>query len=71
MPWPTNTRSPRTAAANNDIAKDLGHLLLAEFGRQEGTLLNLRRAPEQQQKNWAATDAARAASTARSSPECT
>ena len=27
---------PATAAATNEVAKDLGHLLLAEFGRQDG-----------------------------------
>jgi carbon-monoxide dehydrogenase catalytic subunit len=43
---------------NEAIAKDLGQLLLAEFGRQDGTLLNLRRAPEQQQKNWEASGCA-------------
>jgi carbon-monoxide dehydrogenase catalytic subunit len=39
---------------NEQIAKDLADLLLAEFGKQEGELLNNKRAPEQQQKNWAA-----------------
>jgi carbon-monoxide dehydrogenase catalytic subunit len=48
---------PTDGRRNEDIAKDLGHLLLAEFGRQDGTLLNLQRAPEQQQKNWAAAGA--------------
>jgi len=41
-----------------EIAKDLADLLLAEFGKQDGTLLNVSRAPEQQQKNWAAAEAA-------------
>ncbi len=40
--------------SDNDVAKDLAHKLMEEFGKPEGTLLNLRRAPEQQQKNWAA-----------------
>ncbi len=42
---------------DREIARDLADLLLGEFGRQDGTLLNLRRAPEQQQKNWAAAGA--------------
>ena len=57
MPWPRSTASRWTAARDEDVAKDLADLLLAEFGKQEGTLLNLRRAPEQQQKNWAAAGA--------------
>ncbi|MBN2475053.1 MAG: anaerobic carbon-monoxide dehydrogenase catalytic subunit [Pirellulales bacterium] len=40
--------------SDDEIAKDLAELLLAEFGRQEGVLLNTARAPEQQQRNWAA-----------------
>ena len=43
--------------SDNEVAADLGHLLLAEFGRQEGVLLNTRRAPEQQLKNWASEGA--------------
>jgi carbon-monoxide dehydrogenase catalytic subunit len=43
---------PREGRSDQEIAKALGTLLLAEFGRQEGTLLNVARAPEQQQKNW-------------------
>jgi len=43
--------------SNNEIAKELAHFLLAEFGKQEGTLTNLARAPEQQRKNWAAASA--------------
>lgn len=39
------------------VAEDVGRLLLAEFGRQEGVLANVRRAPEQQQKNWHAESA--------------
>jgi carbon-monoxide dehydrogenase catalytic subunit len=44
--------------SDREMAKDLGNILLGEFGKQDGTLLNLRRAPQQQQKNWAAADAA-------------
>ena len=40
-----------------EVAKDLGNFLLAEFGRQDGVSVNVERAPEQQQKNWAATGA--------------
>jgi len=36
----------------NEIAKDLADFLLAEFGKQEGYLMNVARAPEQQRKNW-------------------
>ncbi|NQT16214.1 MAG: carbon monoxide dehydrogenase, partial [Planctomycetes bacterium] len=43
--------------SDEEIAKDLADLLLAEFGKQDGTLLNVARAPEQQQKNWAAAEA--------------
>jgi len=42
---------------NEEIAKDLAHFLLAEFGRQEGVLANVARVPEQQQKFWAAVGA--------------
>jgi len=42
---------------DGDVARDVARLLLAEFGRQEGVLVNTRRAPEQQQKNWAAQSA--------------
>jgi carbon-monoxide dehydrogenase catalytic subunit len=44
--------------SNGEIGKELAHFLLEEFGRQEGILANVRRAPEQQQKNWAAVGAA-------------
>lgn len=37
-----------------EIARDVAELLSAEFGKQEGLLRNLHRAPEQQRKNWAA-----------------
>jgi carbon-monoxide dehydrogenase catalytic subunit len=43
--------------SDGEIAKELAHFLLEEFGRQEGTLANVKRAPEQQQKNWAAVEA--------------
>jgi len=43
--------------SEGEIAKDLGHVLLAEFGKQEGVLLNVQRVPEQQQKYWAAAGA--------------
>jgi carbon-monoxide dehydrogenase catalytic subunit len=47
----------RDGRSDEAIAKDLGLLLLGEFGRQNGTLLNLARAPEQQRKNWEAVGA--------------
>ncbi|NQU22250.1 MAG: carbon monoxide dehydrogenase, partial [Candidatus Nealsonbacteria bacterium] len=43
--------------SDREIAKELAHFLLAEFGRQEGVLANVKRVPEQQQKNWAAAGA--------------
>ena len=39
---------------DGEVAKDLAHFLLGEFGRQEGLLANVARLPEQQRKNWAA-----------------
>ena len=42
----------------NDVGKDLADLLLSEFGKQDGELLNLSRAPEEQHKNWAAAGVA-------------
>jgi len=39
---------------DNEIAKELADFLLEEFGKQDGFLANVKRAPEQQQKNWAA-----------------
>ncbi len=48
---------PREGRSDAEVAGDLARLLLAEFGRQHGDLLNNRRAPEQQQKNWAAAGA--------------
>jgi carbon-monoxide dehydrogenase catalytic subunit len=49
---------PREGRSDEAIGKDLATLLLAEFGKQEGTLVNLARAPEQQRKNWAAAGVA-------------
>ncbi|NUQ61224.1 MAG: anaerobic carbon-monoxide dehydrogenase catalytic subunit [Pirellulales bacterium] len=43
----------REGRSDNEIAKELGKLLLDEFGKQDGELVNTRRAPEAQQKNWA------------------
>jgi carbon-monoxide dehydrogenase catalytic subunit len=40
--------------SDGEIAKELAHFLLEEFGRQEGVLANVARLPEQQRKNWAA-----------------
>ncbi len=40
---------------DEEIARDLADFLLTEFGKQKGVLANVRRAPEQQQKNWQAT----------------
>ncbi len=47
----------RDGRSDGDIAKDLAKLFLDEFGKQDGELLNVRRAPEQQQKNWSAAQA--------------
>lgn len=49
---------PQEGRSNEEVAKDLAHFLLAQFGNQEGLLANVARAPEQQQKNWAVLDAA-------------
>jgi carbon-monoxide dehydrogenase catalytic subunit len=38
--------------SDSEVAGDLATLLLGEFGRQDGVLLNTLRAPEQQRKNW-------------------
>ncbi len=48
----------RDGRSDEQIAKELAEFLLGEFGRQGGLLANLARAPEQQQKNWAAVGAA-------------
>ncbi|NQT40429.1 MAG: anaerobic carbon-monoxide dehydrogenase catalytic subunit [Planctomycetes bacterium] len=47
----------RDGRSNEEIAGDLAQLFLAEFGKQDGQLLNVSRAPEEQQKNWAAAEA--------------
>jgi len=47
----------RDGRSDEQIAEELAQLLLGEFGKQEGMLANVARAPEQQQKNWAAADA--------------
>ncbi|MFH1922351.1 MAG: anaerobic carbon-monoxide dehydrogenase catalytic subunit [Planctomycetota bacterium] len=47
----------RDGRSDNEVAKDLAALFLQEFGKQDGILDNVRRAPEQQQKNWAAVEA--------------
>ncbi|OHB78495.1 MAG: carbon-monoxide dehydrogenase catalytic subunit [Planctomycetes bacterium RBG_16_64_12] len=41
----------------NEVAKEVAQFLLKEFGKQEGVLANVGRAPEQQRKNWAAAGA--------------
>ena len=38
--------------SNNDIAIDIGEMLLAEFGRQEGELITLKKAPLKRQELW-------------------
>lgn len=48
---------PHEGRTDADVAKEVGEFLLAEFGRQEGVLANIRRAPDQQQKNWTAEGA--------------
>lgn len=42
---------------DGEVAEDVARFMMAEFGRQEGLLANVKRAPEQQQKNWATADA--------------
>ena len=42
----------RDGRSDEEIARDLADFLLMEFGKQKGTLANVLRAPEQQQKNW-------------------
>jgi carbon-monoxide dehydrogenase catalytic subunit len=39
--------------SDEEMAKDLADLLLEEFGKQKGLLANVRRAPDEQRKNWA------------------
>ncbi len=38
--------------SNNEIAIDIGEIALAEFGRQEGELITLRKAPLKRQQLW-------------------
>ncbi|MBM4448963.1 MAG: carbon monoxide dehydrogenase, partial [Chloroflexi bacterium] len=38
--------------SNNEIAVDIGEMLMAEFGRQEGELLTLKKAPLKRQELW-------------------
>ncbi|MFC1982105.1 anaerobic carbon-monoxide dehydrogenase catalytic subunit [Chloroflexota bacterium] len=38
--------------SNNEIAKDIGEMALAEFGKQEGELITLKRAPLKRQEIW-------------------
>ena len=38
--------------SNNEIAIDIGEMLIKEFGRQEGELLTLRKAPLKRQELW-------------------
>ncbi len=38
--------------SNNEIAVDIGEILLSEFGKQEGELLFLKRAPLKRQELW-------------------
>jgi len=38
--------------SNNEIAIDIGEKALAEFGRQEGELITLRKAPLKRQELW-------------------
>lgn len=40
--------------ADSDVAAELARLFLAEFSKQDGTLLNIQRAPEAQRANWLA-----------------
>jgi carbon-monoxide dehydrogenase catalytic subunit len=45
---------PHDGRSDQEVARDLAKRFLDEFGKQDGTLFNLSRAPEQQRKNWAA-----------------
>ncbi|MGD9117792.1 MAG: anaerobic carbon-monoxide dehydrogenase catalytic subunit [Dehalococcoidia bacterium] len=38
--------------SNNDIAADIGKIALAEYGKQEGELITLRKAPLKRQELW-------------------
>jgi len=44
--------------SNNEIAIDIGEMALAEFGRQEGELITLRKAPLKRQELWRREEAA-------------
>jgi carbon-monoxide dehydrogenase catalytic subunit len=43
--------------SDEEVARDVAEFCSGEFGKQSGSLVNVRRAPERQQKNWAAVDA--------------
>ncbi len=45
---------PLDGRSDSDVAAELAQLYLAEFGKQDGTLLNLSRAPEAQRNYWRA-----------------
>jgi carbon-monoxide dehydrogenase catalytic subunit len=47
----------RDGRSDAEVAKELAGLLLSQFGKQDGALANVARAPEQQRKNWAAAGA--------------
>ena len=44
--------------SNSEIATDIGELLLAEFGKQEGELITLKKAPLKRQEVWHETGVA-------------
>ncbi len=44
--------------SNQEVGKELAEYLLGEFGKQDGLLANVARAPEEQQKNWETTETA-------------
>jgi carbon-monoxide dehydrogenase catalytic subunit len=43
---------PTEGRSVEEIALDVGHMALADFGRQEGELLYVKRAPEKRQEIW-------------------
>ncbi|MHC4199786.1 MAG: anaerobic carbon-monoxide dehydrogenase catalytic subunit, partial [Planctomycetota bacterium] len=43
--------------SDQEVAKDLAEFMSGQFAKQEGKLANLARAPDEQQKNWAAQSA--------------
>ena len=55
--WPDEYGIAQDGRSDGEVAGDVARLLLSEFGRQEGVLLNTRRAPDQQQKNWKSQEA--------------